>query len=288
MKLYDKIDLHMHTVISDGTDTPEELLPLVKEAGLDVFSVTDHDSVKGSQIIPPLLKEGDPVFISGVEFSCKDEEGKYHILGYAYDPEASSIRQLMEKGHTFRMNKLAGRMQRLTEEFGFVFPKKDLDELFAMDNPGKPHIGNLMVRLGFAESKDQAIREFIDKVNWKSEYLRPEEAIRGILDAGGVPVLAHPSYGSGDELILGEEMDERLKKLISFGIQGVEAYYSGFTQRLRLENLAFAEKYNLYVTAGSDYHGKNKIVVLGDTDLPAQEERAEGFKRFLARVLPEK
>ena len=92
MKLYDKIDLHIHTTISDGTDTPEELLPLVKEAGLDVFSVTDHDSVKASRIIPPLLKDGDPAFISGVEFSCKDEEGKYHILGYAYDPEAPSIR----------------------------------------------------------------------------------------------------------------------------------------------------------------------------------------------------
>ena len=83
-------------------------------------------------------------------------------------------------------------------------------------------------------------------------------------------------------------MDARLKRLTSFGIQGLEAYYSGFTHRLRRENLAFAEKYDLYVTAGSDYHGKNKIVVLGDTDLPAREERAEGFMRFLARVLPEK
>ena len=89
-----KIDLHMHTTISDGTDTPEMVLARVKEAGLTLFSVTDHDAIKSSQIIPSLLGEGDVRFLSGVEFSCKDEEGKYHILGYGYNADAKPIQAL--------------------------------------------------------------------------------------------------------------------------------------------------------------------------------------------------
>ena len=114
------------------------------------------------------------------------------------------------------------------------------------------------------------------------------EAIRGILGAGGVPVLAHPSYGSGDQLIFGEEMDARLKRLIGFGLQGVEAFYSGFTPRIRKEMLNFAEQYDLYITAGSDYHGRNKMIKLGDTGLAGIpcEEYPRGLKRFLERVLP--
>ena len=158
-------------------------------------------------------------------------------------------------------------MAQVTQEFGYVFPEDEVAKLLQNDNPGKPHIGNLMVKLGYAQSKEQAIREIINKVHFKGEYVRPEEAIRGILRAGGVPVLAHPSYGSGDQLIFGEEMDARLKRLIGFGLQGVEAFYSGFTPRIRKEMLNFAEQYDLYITAGSDYHGRNKLIELGDTGL---------------------
>ena len=79
-----RIDLHLHTNISDGTDTPEELLKNIRKADLTVFSVTDHDSFKGAVSISAMLCGEDPVFITGVEFSCKDEEGKYHILGYGF------------------------------------------------------------------------------------------------------------------------------------------------------------------------------------------------------------
>ena len=69
-----KIDLHIHTTVSDGTDTPQKLLEKVRNAGIDLFSVTDHDAVKASTIIPDLLKEGDPEFVCGAEFSCKDDD----------------------------------------------------------------------------------------------------------------------------------------------------------------------------------------------------------------------
>ena len=278
------VDLHMHTTVSDGTDSPEEILEKVREAGIEVFAVTDHDAVKAASLIRPLLAEGDPVFIPGVEFSCRDGEGKYHILGYGFDPDGEAIRSLVEYGHSLRMKKVRTRIELLGAQFGITFPEDEVEKLLSLDNPGKPHIGLLMVKYGYAESKEQAIKEYINKAHVASEYVLPEQAIEGILAAGGVPVLAHPFYGSGDELILGEEMDQRLQKLIGFGLLGIEAFYSGFTDKLRESALALAEKYDLLVTAGSDYHGTNKLVILGDTGLG--EEVPERLRRFIGRVAP--
>mgnify|MGYP002624871524 CR=1 FL=1 len=275
------IDLHMHTTVSDGTDTPQAILAKVKAAGITIFSVTDHDAIKSSTILPGLLREGDPRFLPGTEFSCKDEEGKYHILGYGYAPETEGIQGVVELGHGYRMNKVTARLDFLKSEFGFEFPEEELETLLAMDNPGKPHIGNLMVKYGYAETKEQAIREYINKLHFKGEYVRPEEAIHGILASGGIPVLAHPTYGSGDQLILGEDMDRRLRRLMDFGLMGVEAFYSGFTEKIRGELLGFAERYGLYVTAGSDYHGTNKLIELGDTGLRSDTEWPDGLRRFL-------
>ena len=97
-------------------------------------------------------------------------------------------------------------------------------------------------------------------------------------------MLAHPVYGSGDQLILGEEMEQRLRRLIGFGLQGVEAYYSGFTKKLRAMMLEMAQRYDLYVTAGSDYHGTNKLIPLGDTGLEDASQGVEGLQRFLREV----
>ena len=279
-----RIDLHMHTKVSDGTDSPEEIIVRVREAGIGLFSVTDHDAIKTSRIIPPLLAEGDPAFLTGVEFSCRDEEGKYHILGYGYDPASEAIQKTVETGHGYRMNKVRARLDFLKTQYGFAFPEKELSALLALDNPGKPHIGNLMVKYGYARNRREAIREYIDKLRIRSQYIRPEEAIRGILDGGGIPVLAHPSYGDGDQLILGEEMDKRLRRLIGYGLQGAEGFYSGFTPKIRREILDFAGRYGLYVTAGSDYHGANKLVSLGDTGVEEDLDLPEGLRRFLTDV----
>ena len=280
-----KIDLHMHTTVSDGTDSPEEIIQRVKAAAIDMFSITDHDAIKGCIVVRSLLKEAGLSFIPGVEFSCKDENGKYHILGYGYDPQSDAIKEVIDIGHTYRISKLKKRIDFLKKEYGFSFSDEDLSALYKLDNPGKPHIGNLMVKYGYAPSKEIAIQTYVDKFHAGSEYVRPEQAIKGILAAGGVPVLAHPSYGRGDELILSSEMELRLKRLISFGLEGVEAFYSGFTPKLEEEILSFAEKFGLYVTAGSDYHGKNKLVQLGDTNLSSDAPYPTGLKRFLERVL---
>ena len=282
MKYPAKIDLHMHTRVSDGTDTPEEILQRVREAGIRLFSVTDHDAIKACGIIRPMLKETDPVFINGIEFSCKDEEGKYHILGYGYDPDTQPIVEAVRTGHELRMKKVRYRLDFLKNEFGFRFTQEEVDELLALDNPGKPHIGNLMVRHGYAPDKDTAIEKYINQAHYPDEYLRPEQAIEGILESGGIPVLAHPTFGSGNEIIEGDEMERRLRKLTDLGLQGVEVFYSGFSPERRRENLAFAEKFGLFVTAGSDYHGTNKQIPLGHNHLDLDpEDYPAGLKRFL-------
>ena len=279
-----RIDLHMHSTISDGTDTPSELLEHIREAKIELFALTDHDAIKGCTMIRNLLRPGDPLFINGVEFSCRDEEGKYHILGYNYTPDSEAILDVVELGHRYREKKLMARLEFIRERFGFSFSEEDVQKLMKLDNPGKPHIGNLMAQYGYAPSKDVAIRVYLNQARFPNEYVRPEQAIQGILKSGGIPVLAHPAFGSGDEMILGDQMDRRLKRLSAFGLQGVEAFYSSFTKKMEREMLFFAEKYNLYVTAGSDYHGQNKIIPLGETNLDRVESIPEGMKRFLSMM----
>lgn len=278
------VDLHMHSRVSDGTDAPEELIALVKDAGIGLFALTDHDAIHGCGQVIAARVDGDPHFLSGVELSCKDEFGKYHILGYGYDVDAAPINKLVDEVQDLRMMKVQRRLEFLTEVYGFEFPQDEVEALLAYDRPGKPHIGNLMVKLGFAESKEDAIRNYINKLQIPASHIRPETAIEAILGSGGVPILAHPIYGDGDDLIMGAEMEERLLRLMEFGIKGVEAYYSGFTRKMQAEMLGYADKYDLLVTAGSDYHGTNKLVVLGDNGLGNVAEAHPGLHRFLEEV----
>ena len=279
-----KIDLHMHTTVSDGSNPPEEIVSRVRDAGITVFSITDHDAIKGCEAVQGLLGE-DLSFIRGVEFSCRDSLGQYHILGYAYDPASESIQNVVDKGHSLRMKKFRARVDFIRDEFGFAFPEEEINTLLALDNPGKPHLGNLMVKYGYAKTKEIAIRQYIDKLHLRNEYVPPEEAISGILSSGGIPVLAHPFFGSGDQLIVDKEMEARLKRLMEFGLQGVEAFYSGFSPKLTGEMLEYAERYDLYVTAGSDYHGSNKLVQLGDTGMDDHATPVPGMERFLQAAL---
>ncbi len=281
-----KIDLHMHSTVSDGTDTPEEILGFVKEAGIELFAITDHDAIKGGKQVLECLKEGDPQFVTGVEFSCRDEEGQYHILGYNYDPDAEPVQELVDRGHSIRMNKVRARLELLESKFAVTFPKEEIEKLLAQDNPGKPHIANLMTKYGYAPSRDVAMKQYLNQLRVRMGYIRPEEAITAILKSGGIPVLAHPSYGNGDQLILREDMDRRLRFLKEYGLRGVEAFYSGFNARLTREVLDFADKYDLLVTAGSDYHGRNKLVVLGETGLEPGAEYPERLCRFLDEITP--
>ena len=294
MLLPKHIDLHMHSTCSDGTDEPLELLEKVRETGLNMFSLTDHDATSGCETILKKLADspaagGDAgfYFLAGAEFSCQDFGGKYHILGYGYDPDADSIRRLVKAGHELRMKKLDGRIKFLKEKFGFVFSKEDIEKVKSLSNPGKPHLAQLMIRYGYVKTKKEAFHEYLNKKRFRSSHIKPEDAIEGILGAGGIPVLAHPSYGDGDQIIVGKELRERIEYLMQMGIEGLEAYYSGFTPKLEDELLGYAAEYDLYVTAGSDYHGTNKLIPLGETNLEDIADAAPGLTRFMTKVIEE-
>ena len=280
---YSTIDLHMHSTVSDGTNTPKELLERVKERGISLFSLTDHDAVEGCATILSLLQKEDPGFICGVEFSCEDELGKYHILGYGYNPQNKGINALANTCHAYRVNRVAERLSYLEKAFDISFTKEEVTALMALDNPGKPHIANLLIKHGFADTMADAFHQYLNKFHGEEKHVGPQLAIETILQAGGIPVLAHPSYGSGTERIVGEEMEKRLIRLLAYGIRGVEAFYSTFPAALQNELLFLAEKYHLYVTAGSDYHGTNKPIRLGDTHL-TEENRPKGLTAFLQNV----
>ena len=282
-----KIDLHMHSRVSDGTDSPLELLGKVRDAGLEVFSLTDHDAIKGCAEIRSNIKAGDPRFITGAEFSCRDELGKYHILGYGFDTQAGAMPEFIEDSHNTRMKKIEARLAFLKSEMDIEFPEEERKTLLALDNPGKPHIANLMVKYGYAESKELAFQNTLNRLPVLVSYIRPEQAIEAILAGGGVPVLAHPSYGDGDQLIMGNDLDNRVRRLVDFGLRGLEAFYSGFTPQITNEVLDLADRYDLYVTAGSDYHGSNKMIVLGDVGMLGPETRSARLDAFLGRVLDE-
>ena len=280
----ERIDLHMHSTVSDGTDSPREILAKVKALGLDLFALTDHDAVEGSRELWETRSNDDPAFLTGAEFSCRDEGGKYHILGYGYDPDAAAIVQEVALFHSMRMEKVKARLDFLRDTFGFTFSEEDLSELLSMKNPGKPHIGNLMVKYGYAESRAEAINTYINKKKFPSTYIEPGEAIKAILASGGIPVLAHPAYGAGDDLILDDDLEKRVLHLMDLGLRGVEAYYSGFSETIQEQLLSIAERRDLYVTAGSDYHGTNKMIALGDTNLASTKGATVCLHRFLAEI----
>lgn len=290
MKSINKMDMHMHSIVSDGTDSPLELIQKVADAGIELFSLTDHDAIAGSLEIQKELKKQNQhnlIFVPGVEFSARDKKGKYHILGYNYSADSQPIQQVVEKAHHMRLDKVSRRLRFIEDEFGFKFSEVDLKKLMANHNPGKPHIANMMVEYGYAKNRNEAIREYLNKKRFPNMYLSPKEVIHAIVESGGIPILAHPSYGDGDQIIVGEEMRHRIEHLMRYGLQGLEAYYSGFTPKLEKECLDFAKEYQLYVSAGSDYHGTNKLEELGQTGLDDTDDGVQELYNFLEQIVPE-
>lgn len=271
-------DLHMHSIFSDGTDTLPELISGVRAAGIDAFSLTDHDCLDGCRMMQEILQPGDPLFINGVELSCEDESGKYHILGYGYHPEKPSLQQAVEYTHALRREKAQNRMQYL-ESMGFRFTDAEKAKLFSLKNPGKPHFAQLLMQKGYLPDKTAAFAA-VSGYHGSEEKLTPQAAITAILRSDGIPVLAHGVLADGSQKLTSEEIRSRVGNLKKMGLMGLECFYSGFTGHQQETMLHLAEEYDLLVTAGSDYHGKNKRVILGQTNV----ENCRRMEQFFCEV----
>lgn len=277
---YEKPDLHMHSVYSDGTDTPRTLLRCVRRAGLDLFALTDHDTAEGCAAVQALLREGDPAFIGGVEFSCKDGRGKYHMLGYGFDGSKPAIREAVAFSHHSRILKMQNRFGYLKEKYGFTFNDEERAELLALKNPGRPHFVAMMLKKGYVRTKDEGFEAF-EGYHGSEPSLSPEEAIDAILRSGGIPVLAHGILADGAKKLTEEEITARVERFRAAGLMGLECYYSTFTPRQKEIMLDLADRFGLLVTAGSDYHGGNKQIMLGQTNDP-DPARLQGFYDTIA------
>lgn len=257
------IDLHIHSRASDGTDDIPELLEKIKAAGIDTFSITDHDTIEGARDmeteVPP-----DMTFIRGIEFSAITEAGKCHILGYGCDWNKREFRDLLEEGENKRRDKLDRRLNFLREGFGIELSGDTVRMLRLENSVGKPHLGNLLVSEGYATDKNSAIEKYIEPCKTDTNRLDAAKVIKVILSTGGVPVWAHPLGGTDEREITVPEFEKQLSVLMDAGLIGLECYYSKYTDEQISMLVSVVKKNNLYISGGSDYHGQNKTVKLGE------------------------
>ena len=263
------IDLHMHSIYSDGTDTPAELVDLALEKELVAMALTDHDSVEG---VGEAMKaaEGKPIeVISGVEISCEyvvppqagqgSRKKEIHILGYGIDTQNSGLLDALQFAREERDNRNK-KMCRTFQEAGYdMITYEALQEQFGNVTIARPHFARLLMEAGVIPSIESAFSEGGLLANDSPlyvhrTYLTPEQGIKAILGAGGKAVLAHPMMYK----LSVSEIHRMLDELIDFGLTGIEALYS----RNKGTDEAFLRKlageFGLFITGGTDYHGRNK------------------------------
>ncbi|MDK2932726.1 MAG: 3,5-nucleoside bisphosphate phosphatase [Clostridiales bacterium] len=249
------IDLHTHTIASDGSMTPSQLVQYAAQKHLAAIAITDHDTVKGVEEAVVQGKQSNIEVIPGVEISV-DFEGEMHILGYFIDVESPILNNTLERLKTFRKQRNPQIIQKLNE-LGIEITMAEVQRKANSEIIGRPHIADVMIQKGYISSIDEAFDKYLDKgkpAYVKKQKLLPKEGIELIKQAGGFAVLAHPIYLEEE----GVELEILLKQLIQYGLDGIEAYYSEYTKGTQNKYLAIANKYNLIVTGGSDFHGKTK------------------------------
>ena len=251
-----RYDLHIHTAASDGSDTPASLAQKVVGAGLELFSVTDHDTIDGAIANQALLPAGVG-YIRGVEFSCVSPGGKCHILGYGFDPAHPAFRAALLEGAQLRREKLENRIVHLREKFGIRLTAEEEQWLRSLKSPGKPHLGKLLVKRGLADELSTAIKAYLSGVPGR-DRIDSKTAIDAILAAGGIPVWAHPLGGEGEKRLTEKEFEARLAVLMAEGIRGLECCYSRYDMAESELLLLSARERGLLATGGRDYHGSNK------------------------------
>ncbi|MGD8980374.1 MAG: PHP domain-containing protein [Desulfobacterales bacterium] len=257
-----RIDLHIHSTASDGTLSPFEILALAQDLNIAAISITDHDTLDGSRDalsfgIPPSVK-----FLTGVEissepppsFSCA---GSFHILGYAVDvdhPDLNHTLSMLRDSRKRRNPQILELLSRL----GIEISLEEVRNSAGDSQLGRPHIARFMVEKGYVPSIDAAFDEYLG--NGKPAYVdrfrfECEKTIKAILNAGGIPVLAHP-------LLLGIRENDILEDLIAvlteMGLRGIEVYYPEHTKNLIAYYSRLASHFNLLITGGTDFHGDIK------------------------------
>lgn len=248
------IDLHSHSTHSDGTLTPSELLILAKEKGIEYFAITDHDDIEGSKKLIESKHDGITVY-SGVELNAKVDKGQMHILGYNIDLYNEELNKRLKELKENSKHNIMLYVKQLKEDFNIELPQKDIDEILNREgNIGRPLLALLLIKYGYVSTVAEAFDKYLrdDKVRNHKMWITKEECINLILNAGGIPVLAHPFTLK----LTDEELHEEIKTLVDLGLKGIEIVHSNSNEEQREYYKQLAKEFNLITTGGTDYHGK--------------------------------
>lgn len=258
-------DLHIHSRLSDGTDSPEEIVAMAKAGGLTAISITDHDMTDGIEPARALGKEVGLELIPGIEFTTDSTGTELHILGYFINYQDPQFMAALEKIQADRVNRIYRIVDKL-KELNIAIEADDVFALSGKKAPGRPHVARAMIKKGFVSSFKEAFNRYLDSRGpaYVPHFkMLPNETIQLITSCGGIAVFAHPAVSNCDQLIPG---------LMADGLKGIEAYYSGHRPDQTEHYLGLAQKYGLLVTGGSDYHGENsgREIKLGQFNIPDQ------------------
>ncbi|MBP2071668.1 PHP domain-containing protein [Thermoanaerobacterium butyriciformans] len=243
-------DLHIHTTKSDGTCKPKEVVQMAKNANLSAIAITDHDTLDGIDEAKEASELYGIEIIPGIELNSYDDRQDIHILGYFIDYKNNDLLEKLKDIRKSRINRAKLIISKLNE-IGINITYDDVlshtKESFSFI--GRPHIAKAIVEAGYAKSVKEAFDKYIgeDKPAYVKRYrLHPFDSIKMIINAGGIPVLAHPG------LLIDKEI---IKHLITNGLKGIEVYHSKHSRADTEFFKNFALENNLLITGGSDFHG---------------------------------
>lgn len=247
------IDLHAHTIASDGDKTPEELIDLALSKNLSAIAITDHDTVNGLKSAFEYSKDKNIIFVPGIELEADVDKGQMHILGLFIDFENKYLNDVLTEIKQGREN----RNNLFIKEFnkmGFEITLEELRKVSGGKIIGKPHFAKVFLQKKYINTKNEIFDNYFNKPPLnaiKKTSFSAEKIIKMIKKANGIAVLAHPQTLKLED----EELENKLNELITYGLDGLECYHSKQTPEQMHTFKALAKKLNLLVTKGSDYHG---------------------------------
>ena len=279
-----KIDLHIHTkTCSDGNLPIEEVFEEARNRGIDLISITDHDSIECQERAIALARKHGISYITGLELNVTFHypEGNKDIsldfLGYGYDignQELKSKLQLIKRHRKKRARQILENLNVEFDKEGITrFTEEDLKKIEdSVDGVfGRPHIANYLIEKGIVKDKQEAFDKYLVKCDVAKYPLSLDEASRLIRNAGGILVLAHPNDPNGTSLVsITRDLDEQTKIMEEYMlryIDGVECWHARHDERTTGHYIEFARKHDILMTGGSDCH--QKPLLLGTLDIPA-------------------
>jgi predicted metal-dependent phosphoesterase TrpH len=265
------IDLHIHSTASDGSLSPEEVVVYAKRRGAAAISLTDHDTIEGLEAALSAGKVQGLEVIPGLEISAQYPGGSMHILGYYIDPSDPHLNQelrRLQEARRERNPKIISKLQSL----GFPIDYNQVQAI-AKGQIGRPHIAQVLLIIGAVSSLEEAFQKYLGKgapAYVEKFRFSPSESISLIIQAGGIPVLAHPFTLSYPSL---RDLKILIEKLKDHGLKGIEVLYSEHSADQTRDYFSLVKELDLIYTGGSDFHGslKNKVDLLtgkGDLKIP--------------------